>query len=210
MKELTDKQTEVLKIINDKITDEGLPPTLDELRTELKMTSKNGVLRHLEALVKKGYIQRSSKARDIKILKSSHQLLGKLMGDHELQLPLIGTVAAGLPILAEANIERYLSVPRYLVPQQRNCFMLRVRGDSMENAGIIDGDFVVVEQTSEASDRDIVVAMVNGEVTLKRLLSHGGNRWYLKAENPRYANIMLDENSSIQGRVWALIREKVQ
>lgn len=210
MKELTKRQQEALKVITDRIDRGGIPPTLDELKEALGVASKFGVVRHLDALVKKGYISRSSKARDIQILKNPTKKLlaiGKYV--EELQLPLIGTVTAGLPILAEENIERYISVPRYLVRRRQPGFVLRVQGYSMIRAGILDGDLVVVHSTKEASNGDIVVALVGNEVTVKRLVTTG-TQSYLKAENPQYKDIYPQEEWSIQGKVLALIREKVQ
>ena len=211
MKELTKKQNRVLKAITKKINGNGVPPTLDELREELGMSSKNAVLSHLEALVKKGYIARSSKARDIRVLKRADSTR---RGDrdfgmgHELGLPLIGTVAAGTPVLTEQNIERFIYVPNYLVQSKQPCFALRVQGDSMQNAGIHDGDLVIVQSTQLANNGDIVVALIGNEVTVKRLILKDRQR-YLKAENPAYSDIHPDEPWSLQGKVLALIREAV-
>lgn len=211
MKNLTNKQNQVLEIINQRITKDKVPPTLDELREELGMGSKNAVLSHLSALEKKGYIQRSSKARDIRILRPIDEF--KVMHDtadmgHEKRLPLIGTVAAGSPVLAEENIERFIYVPNYLVQSKQPCFALRVHGDSMMNAGIYDGDLVIVQSTQMAKNGDIVVALIGNEVTVKRLMMQENQR-YLKAENPEYSDIHPREPWSLQGRVLALIREQV-
>jgi len=209
MKELTKKQNEVLETITQKISGDGIPPTLEELREYLGMGSKNAVLSHLDALVKKGYIQRSSKARDIRVLKGADQGLNKdLKVGHELGIPLIGTVTAGTPVLTEENIERFIYVPNYLVQSKQPCFALRVHGDSMVNAGIFDGDLVIVQSTQLANNGDIVVALIGNEVTVKRLIVNNSQR-YLKAENPAYSNIYPDEPWSLQGKVLALIREQV-
>ena len=211
MKQLTEKQARVLEIISQKIGGDGMPPTLDELRDELGMSSKNAVLTHLEALVKKGYIQRSSKARDIRILKrldQSEDIDYNVGLSHELQLPLIGTVTAGSPVLTEENIERYVYVPHYLVTDKQPCFALHVQGESMLNAGIHDGDLVIVQSTNQAKNGDIVVALIGNEVTVKRLMGSGKNR-YLKAENPDYSDIRPKEPWALQGKVLALIREQI-
>jgi len=211
MKELTKKQNRVLKAITKKINGSGVPPTLDELREELGMSSKNAVLSHLEALVKKGYIQRSSKARDIRVLKRTDpdRTINNNFGvGHELGIPLIGTVTAGMPVLTEENIERFIYVPNYLVQSKQPCFALRVHGDSMVNAGIHDGDLVIVQSTQLAQHGDIVVALIGNEVTVKRLVMKDKQR-YLKAENPAYSDIHPDESWSLQGKVLALIREAV-
>ena len=211
MKKLTEKQARVLEIISQKIGGDGMPPTLEELREELGMSSKNAVLTHLKALVKKGYIQRSNKARDIRILKrldQSEDIDYNVGLSHELQLPLIGTVTAGSPVLTEENIERYVYVPHYLVNEKQPCFALHVRGDSMLNAGIYDGDLVIVQSTNQAKKGDIVVALIGNEVTVKRLMGSGKQR-FLKAENPDYSDIRPKEPWSLQGKVLALIREQI-
>ncbi len=210
MKELTEKQAKVLEAISQKIGGDGVPPTLDELREDLGMGSKNAVLTHLEALVKKGYIQRSNKARDIRILKRlNHVRKTDHRGGQGLELPLVGTVTAGSPVLTEENIERYVYVPHYLVNEKQPCFALHVQGNSMVNAGIHDGDLVIVQSTNDAKNGDIVVALIGNEVTVKRLMGSGKNR-YLKAENPSYADIHPQEPWTLQGKVLALIRERVQ
>jgi len=213
MKELTDRQSHVLQIIIDTINRTGLPPTLDELRDSLGVASKFAVVRHLSALVKKGFIARSSKARDIRVLRGPDNeplSVGRYFpAGEELQLPLIGTVTAGSPIMAEENVDRHIAVPRYLVKTARPCFVLRVQGYSMIRAGILDGDLVLVQSTSQAQNGDIVVALVGNEVTVKRLVSTGTES-YLKAENPQFEDIYPGEDWSVQGKVMALIRERVQ
>ena len=211
MKKLTKKQNRVLQAITQKINGNGVPPTLEELREDLGMGSKNAVLSHLAALVKKGYIQRSSKARDIRVLKRADRERTydrNLEVGHEIEMPLIGTVAAGTPVLTEENIERFIYVPNYLVQSKQPCFALRVHGDSMVNAGIHDGDLVIVQSTQLANNGDIVVALIGNEVTVKRLVVRENQR-YLKAENPAFSDIHPDEPWSLQGRVLALIREQV-
>ena len=213
MKELTERQREVLNLIIDRTNRFGLPPTLEELKEALGVASKFGVVRHLSALVKKGFITRSNKARDIQILRGPDRepltIAKYFPTGEELQLPLIGTVTAGAPILAEENIERHIVVPRYLVHSSQPCFVLRIQGYSMIRAGILDGDFVIVLSTYQAQNGDIVVALVGNEVTVKRLVTTG-TQSYLKAENPQYEDIYPQEDWSIQGKVIALIREKVQ
>jgi repressor LexA len=211
MKKLTEKQNEVLETITQKINGNGVPPTLEELREELGMGSKNAVLSHLDALVKKGYIERSSKARDIRVLKRLNReraMNNNLAIESILELPVIGTVAAGTPVLTEENIERFIYVPNYLVQSKQPCFALRVHGDSMMNAGIFDGDLVIVQSTQLAKNGDIVVALIGNEVTVKRLVISERQR-YLKAENPAFSDIVPNEPWSLQGKVLALIREQI-
>ena len=147
MKALTDKQKNVLKLIADKLKEAGYPPTLQELADELGFSSKNAVLKHLTALEKKGYIgkRQGGAARGIRILES----LGFLDGPDENSVPLVGTVAAGSPLLAEQNVERYLTIPKYLLPAKGDFFALRVQGDSMIDAGIFEDDLVVVRREAK-------------------------------------------------------------
>lgn len=206
MKALTNKQKNVLKLIAQKIKEVGYPPTLQELADDLGVSSKNAVLKHLTALEKKGYIgkREGGAARGIRILES----MGFLDSPDENSVPLVGSVAAGSPLLAEENVERYLTVPKYLLPQKGDFFALRVQGDSMINAGIYEDDLVVVHATNRANNGDIVVALIGNETTVKRFVTKKTQR-YLKPENPIYSDIHPTEEWSVQGKVVALIRESV-
>ena len=206
MKPLTEKQKNVLRIIAEKIKEVGYPPTLQELADELGVASKNAVLKHLAALEKKGYIgkREGGAARGIRILQS----LGFLDGPGENSIPLVGSVPAGSPLLAEENVESYVTVPRHLLPSGGNYFALRVQGDSMVQAGIFENDLVVVKSTNTAQNGDIVVALIGNETTVKRFVVKDGKP-YLKPENPRYPDIHPTEEWSVQGKVVALIRESV-
>jgi repressor LexA len=130
----------------------------------------------------------------------------KPLGSDEFSVPVIGHVAAGFPILADENVERYVPVPRHLIKSEGRYYALRVRGDSMINAGIFDGDLVVVRALSVAGHNDIVVALIGDEVTVKRFIVDGTMK-FLKAENPAYHDIYPQESWSIQGKVVGLIRE---
>ena len=134
MEALTPKQERVLKIITGSISKLGSPPTLQELASELGVASKNAVIKHLQALVKKGYISRSNLARGIRIL----QPLDLMDQEGETSLPLVGTITAGLPMLAEENIEDYVSVPKVLIKTKEKHFILRVQGESMKGVGILE------------------------------------------------------------------------
>jgi repressor LexA len=206
MKPLTDKQKNVLRLIAQKVKDVGYPPTLQELADELGVSSKNAVLKHLAALEKKGYIgkRQGGAARGIRILES----MGFLDRPGESSVPLVGTVTAGSPLLAEENVERYLTVPRYLLPSKGDYFALRVQGDSMVDAGIHEDDLVIVRATKRASNGDIVVALIGNETTVKRFVAKGDQK-YLKPENPKYSDIHPQEEWSVQGKVVALIRESI-
>lgn len=206
MKKLTEKQRRILELIARKVQEVGFPPTMQELADEFGFKSKNAAYKHLEALEKKGFIRRTSGgARGITILPRAANEAG-IPG--QTAVPLVGTVAAGLPILAEENIERYVPVPDYLTTATGPYFALRVRGDSMVNAGILEDDLVIVRSTNQAANGDIVVALSEHEATVKRLIVNGP-RMYLKPENEIYDVIPLSEQWSIQGKVVALIREHV-
>ncbi len=206
MKSLTDKQKNVLKLIAEKIKDVGYPPTLQELADELGVASKNAVLKHLTALEKKGYIgkREGGAARGIRILES----MGFLDSPGENSVPLVGSVAAGSPLLAEENVESYLTVPKHLLQSRGDYFALRVHGDSMIEAGIHEDDLVVVHATNQANNGDIVVALIGNETTVKRFVTEGNER-YLKPENIKYSDIRPQQEWSVQGKVVALIRESV-
>ena len=204
MKGLTRRQEEVLMFIAEHIADCGYPPSYQEIADQFKIASKHGVVRHLDALIKKGYIEKSgTTARSIRILDKRYQ------PDPEVEfLPLIGRVSAGYPILAPENTEDHIAVPRKFIRSSGKHFTLRVRGDSMTNAGILDGDLVIVQSTNVAEKGQIVVALIEGEVTVKRLFTQGSEK-FLKAENPAYQDIHPQSDWQIQGRVVGLIRDIV-
>ncbi len=205
MKGLTRRQQEILQYISDYISRHHYPPSYQEIADAFHITSKHGVARHLEALERKGYIERhTTRARSIQIVHPEFQ-----PASGTVQLPVIGRVAAGYPVLAEENIEGYVELPRGMIRQEGRYFALRVQGDSMVNAGILDGDLVIVQSARTARPRDIVVALVGDEVTVKRLMQQEGQT-YLKAENPDYPDIFPEGEWSIQGKVIGLIRETVQ
>ncbi len=206
MKPLTEKQKNVLRLIARNVKEIGYPPTLQELADELGVASKNAVLKHLAALEKKGYIgkREGGAARGIRIIES----LGFLDAPDISSVPLVGSVPAGSPLLAEENVERYVSIPKTLLPAKGEYFALRVQGDSMVNAGIFEDDLVVVRSTNSANNGDIVVALIGNETTVKRFMVKG-NTPYLKPENPKYSDIFPKQEWSVQGKVVALIRESI-
>jgi len=202
MQKLTERQRKILQIIADSVENNGYPPTYQQLCKTLNIHSKNGVKKHIDALVRKGYLEKDSSARGIRIVAEDYR--PKLQSDSNL--PLLGRVAAGTPVFAEENIERYIPVPRHLIKTEGRYFALKVLGDSMINAGIFENDLVLVRAINTAVNNEIVVALVNGEITVKRLIREG-EQVYLKAENPAYADIHPQESWSIQGKVIGLIRE---
>jgi len=202
MKELTKRQKELLQLIARNIEEKGYPPSYQELANQMNIRSKFAILKHIDALVSKGYLEKDSSARGLRIISDEYAPANK----NEVNIPLIGRVAAGFPILAQENVERYVSIPRALIKSEGRYFALKVRGDSMVNAGIYEDDLVVVNSTNVANNKEIVVALINDEVTVKRLMFRQG-RPYLKAENPAYDDIHPQGEWSIQGKVVGLIRE---
>jgi repressor LexA len=200
--ELTDKQKQLLDLLTDEIQTRGLPPSLSEIAHSLKLKSKNGVAKLLRILEDKGYIRRTSKARDIEVLNQEGEPVSRGL----FSIPLIGRVTAGLPMLAEEQIEDWLNLPASLIKGRKDVFLLRVQGMSMKDAGILDKDLVIVKQQKIADINDIVVALLDDEATVKRLVKKD-SRFYLKAENKEYPNIYPEHEWSIQGKVIGVIRQ---
>lgn len=203
MEGLTRRQGEVLDHIMRYISERGYPPTVQELADVMGLQSKNAIAKHLQALIQKGYIAHDSTARGIRVL---HHPRGE--SSDVMQVPVLGKVAAGFPILAVENISTHIPIPRQMIRQEGRYFVLRVNGDSMIQAGILDGDLVLVLATQNVRHGDIVVALIGDEVTVKRLIVQGSKK-YLHAENPDYPDIYPQEEWSIQGKVVGLIREHI-
>ena len=201
-KNITSRQKELLKFIVQQIREFNLPPSVSEMAKHLKVNSKNAVAKLLDALESTGHIKTSGKARGISVLNS----LGESLEKGLVSVPLVGGVQAGSPHLAEEQIEEWINLPSSLIKGRRDVFLLKVRGDSMINAGIYENDLVIVRPVKEAKNNDIVVALLHDEATVKRLV-YVKNRAYLKAENPDYANIYPKEEWMIQGKVVGVIRQ---
>lgn len=198
---LSDRKKDLLKFIIQEIREHVLPPSVSEMATFMKVKSKNAIAKMLDTLEEEGYIKTNGKARGIEVLNAMGQSLIKGL----VSVPLLGHVQAGSPHLAEEHIEEWINLPQTLVKNRRDVFLLRVRGDSMVNAGIYEGDLVIVRPTKEAKNNEIVVALLNDEATVKRFIQIK-NRSYLKAENPDYKNIYPKEEWMIQGKVVGVIR----
>lgn len=198
---LTPRQKQLLEFIVKQIREHSLPPSISEMAEFLEVKSKNAVAKLLNSLEQGGYIKTSGKARGITVLNSLKESLDKGF----IRVPVLGRVQAGSPHLAEEQVEEWINLPQTLVRSRRDVFLLRVRGDSMINAGIFDDDLVIVKPTKEAKHNDIVVALLHDEATVKRYIQIK-NRAYLKAENPDYKNIYPKEEWMIQGKVVGVIR----
>ena len=198
-KGLTRRQQEILTFVRRYTDAHGYPPSVREIGQALGLTSSSTVHSHLSALEKKGYLRRDpSKPRALEILKDEREVPVKKV----VPLPVVGQVTAGLPILAQQNIEDYFPLPQEFV-RSEECFILKVRGDSMVDAGIFDGDMLVVRKQQTAKDRDIVVARMEDEATVKRFFREDG-RIRLQPENPRMAPI-ITRDVAIEGVALAVI-----
>lgn len=200
-KKITTRQTQLLKFIVKQVREYNLPPSVSEMASFLKVNSKNAVAKLLKALEEAKYIRISGKARGIEVLNA----LGESLEKGLVSVPLLGHIQAGVPHLAEEQIEEWVNLPSTLIRGRRDVFLLKVRGDSMINAGIFEGDLVIVRPTKEAKQNDIVVALLHDEATVKRFIQIK-NRAYLKAENPKYKNIYPRDEWSVQGKVVGVIR----
>ena len=167
-KGLTTRQQAILEFIISGIRDRGYPPTIAEIGEEFNIASTNGVNDHLLALERKGFIERSSKARGIHVTELAAV---RLYQNGVEELPLLGRVAAGVPMLAEENIEGHVVMSSSVAPSHGYC--LRVKGDSMIEAGILDGDILVIDHDRRAKPGDIVVALVEDEATVKHFHPDG-------------------------------------
>lgn len=202
MAQLTPRQRQILKMIQDFIADAGMPPTRAEIARELGFRSPNAAEEHLRALQRKGVLELiPGTSRGIQLKDSLREQLG---------LPLVGRVAAGSPILAEEHIETHYRIdPALFNPKPH--YLLRVQGMSMKNAGILDGDLVAVHRTPEVRSRQIVVARVEDEVTVKRYRQEGSLVWLLP-ENEEFEPIQVDLHSAtmvIEGVVVGVIRDGI-
>ena len=197
---ITAKQKEILEFIKSEILKKGYPPAVREICESVIFNSRSCVHSHLETLEKNGYIRRDpTKPRAIEIMDDSFQMVR-----HEMtSLPIIGTVAAGLPILAEQNIEGYFPIPTDMVPKGES-FVLHVKGDSMVNAGIFNGDSIFVTVCNTASNGDTVVALVDDSATVKTYYKENGH-YRLQPENDNMEPIILD-NVEILGKVYGVFR----
>ena len=177
MKGLTDRQRQLLQYIEDHLRIHGFPPSIREMAEHMDIRSTNGVNDHLKALEKKGYIQRGSglKSRAISLLSRVKRTTARRPEEPVVAIPILGRVAAGVPVLSDENYEGTINLGQSLLPASRSLFALRVRGDSMIGKGIFDGDMVLVSSQQNADSGQIVVALVDGEATVKtfrRLKTH--------------------------------------
>ncbi|MCK5594576.1 transcriptional repressor LexA [bacterium] len=209
---LTERQNKIFKFLLFNIERFGYPPSIPEIQEEFSFKSPNAVKDHLEAIERKGYIsRRPHKSRGIKIL--THIVSGKnnvnSTNDKVSEVPIVGSVSAGSPILAKENVEGTLFVDKSIARNPKGIFALRIRGTSMINAGILDGDFVLVRQQPTAEQGEIVVALIEDEATVKRFY-RDKNKIRLQPENDTMKSLIIDpkkSNVTIVGKVEGVIRK---
>lgn len=207
--ELTDRQEAILATIRASIDERGYPPSVREIAEKVGLTSSSSVAYQLGILEKAGYLRRDpNRPRALVVADSDGEAttasLAPAANDAVADVPLLGRIAAGGPILAEQSVEMVMPLPRDLVGQGE-LFMLKVVGDSMIDAAICDGDWVVVRQQSTADNGEIVAALIDDEATVKTLKRHDGHVW-LMPHNPAYAPI-LGDHAQIMGKVVSVLRK---
>lgn len=196
---LTPHQRTVLNYIAEFQKKRGYSPSLADLALAFGVRSKNAIAKVVNALVREGHIEKDPKGR-IKILESAED-----KGPAPAMLPLFGPISAGFAQSAETQAEEKITLDDYLVSDKASTFLLRVKGDSMINAGIFEGDLVVVDKKKQPKIEDIVVGILDGEFTLKRLKKNKG-KFYLQAENPSYPELHPMEDLQVAGVVRGSIR----
>ena len=198
---ISKKQTEILEYIKNEIINRGFPPSVREICEAVQLKSTSSVHSHLESLEKNGYIRRDpTKPRAIEIVDDNFNLVRREM----VNVPMIGNVAAGQPLLAVENIDNYFPIPAEYMPNAQT-FILHVQGDSMVNAGILDGDHILVEECKTARNGEIIVALVEDSATVKTFYKEDGY-YRLQPENDYMEPIIVRGNLSILGRVIGVLR----
>ena len=197
---ISSKQQEILEYIKQEILNKGYPPAVREICEAVHLKSTSSVHSHLETLEKNGYIRRDpTKPRAIEIIDDNFNLTRREV----VNVPILGQVAAGQPLLAVENIENYFPIPTEFMPNAET-FMLKVKGDSMINAGIFNGDKILVQKQSDAQNGDIVVALVDDSATVKTFYKEDGY-YRLQPENDSMDPIIVKE-CSILGKVFGVFR----
>lgn len=212
---ITPKQQEILNFMKAQILAKGYPPSVREICEAVNLKSTSSVHAHLETLEKNGYIRRdASKTRAIEIIDDdfnntkNESLIGNSndSGREMVNVPMVGTVAAGQPLLAVENINDYFPIPVDMLPNAET-FMLRVKGDSMINMGIYEGDQLIIERKNTASNGEVIVALVDDSATVKRFYKENGH-YRLQPENDFMEPIIVD-HCEILGKVIGLIRMNI-
>ncbi|HUV05112.1 MAG TPA: transcriptional repressor LexA [Armatimonadota bacterium] len=201
-KKLTEKQRSVLNFVIRYIAQHGYPPAIREIGANFGIRSLRGVTVHLDALQRKGFIRRESTSRSIQVLRSP----AAVGSDAFVNLPLVGAIAAGEPLLAVENIEAELPVPKAMLGRAKNAFLLRVRGDSMVGAHILDGDLVVIRPQQTAESGDLVAALLGDEATVKRFRSDREEPALMPANEAYQPIPLVGADVRLIGKVIGLLR----
>jgi repressor LexA len=198
---ITAKQKEILDFIKNEILNKGYPPSVRDICEAVRLKSTSSVHAHLETLEKNGYIRRDpTKPRAIEIIDDNFNLTRREV----VNVPLVGMVAAGQPLLAVENVDSYFPIPAEYLPNKQT-FMLKVKGDSMIKAGILNGDDVIVVEQNTARDGDIVVALIEDSATVKTFYREDGYI-RLQPENDTMDPIIVEDNLTILGKVIGVMR----
>ena len=199
---LTDRQRDVLEFVQSEQREKGITPSTREIQHHFGFASQTSVMQYLDALSRKGFIDRQA--------RKARALIAPVQKVRITDVPIYGQIPAGMATLTEQNIEGHVSLDTRSANVSKNSrtFALRVHGDSMIDAHILDGDIVVLEDRKEARNGDIVAALIDGETTLKRYVVERG-RPYLKAENPKYPDLIPARELRIQGVMVSLIRRQM-
>ncbi|MGH3298409.1 MAG: transcriptional repressor LexA [Trebonia sp.] len=219
---LSPRQRKILQVIGDSVQKRGYPPSMREIGEAVDLASTSSVSYQLSTLQRKGYLHRDvGRPRTVEVLRPDHPVVRRVQGANGTaeaepsadgmdiasaearRVPLVGRIAAGVPITADQRVEDFFSLPRQLVGEGQ-LFMLKVAGDPMINAAIADGDWVVIRQQEDAENGEIVAAMIDGEATVKTLKRVDGHVWLIP-HNPLYSPI-IDDEAQILGKLVAVLR----
>jgi repressor LexA len=206
MTELTTRQREILEYIRSTVADRGYPPAVREIGDAVGLSSPSTVHSHLSTLVRLGYLRRDpSKPRAIEVVDGQSHVQASPAQAGVRNVPLVGSIAAGSPILAEEDIQDVFPLPQQFVGNGP-VFMLEIKGDSMVDAGIFSGDYVIVEQTKDARDGQIVAALVDQDTATVKRLERRDDVVVLHAENPAYEPMVFNDGVELLGTVVAVLR----
>ncbi len=205
---MTERQKDILTFINNFINTNSFPPSYREIGNHFNIKSTFGVKRHLDALIKKGYINIDSKSnRSISLTDKAMSIFNQIKENNTIEIPILGRVAAGYPVFAEENIEGSLFIDSSLIKGNERLFGLKVRGDSMIDDGIFEGDTVIVKSQKNANNNDIIIAMVDNDTTVKRYINKNSTIELIPA-NKNYEPIKVSNknNFTILGKVIGVYR----
>ena len=206
---MTERQKDILTFINSFINTNGFPPSYRQIGNHFNIKSTFGVKRHLDALIKKGYIKIDSKSnRSISLTDKATSIFNEIKENNIIEIPVLGRVAAGYPVFAEENIEGTLFIDSNLIKRgNEKIFGLKVRGDSMIEDGIFEGDTVIVKSQQNANNNDIVIAMIDKETTVKRYFKNKSEIKLIPAnKNYEPINVTVKNEFSILGKVIGIYR----